>query len=261
MCPLTGVVDEYQGIDGKKLPSERVTSLEYLLVDEFGELSNFQLQGRMRSKKNVVLLIGIETETTTEHEQVVAKLYIEDTFKTELEILTTSRENGLLVPKVIRAQYDIIILEKIQGTPLVEVINETFDTRHIDELARWYYNFHSIHNKVKGDPRLRNFIVADVGIYGLDFEEVREDDWMVDIAGISASLLDTDPIFGQKKQNLSWRLLEQYLALKGTSRTREIDERFVETVVKTLQNTAALRNDPRIKEIAHRIQESGISFN
>jgi tRNA A-37 threonylcarbamoyl transferase component Bud32 len=184
-------------------------------------------------------------------------LFIADTFQKEVQILKESKKHGLSVPKIIISQDNVLLLSYIPGRPLVDIINQTFNQSIIHSLAEWYYLFHSVHSLIKGDPRLRNFIIDDQTIFGLDFEEARDGHWILDVAGIAASLFDTDPIFDKRKQALAWHFLENYLTLKHSQRDSAIDQLYTETIVETLKKTARLRKDPRILDLANTITKDG----
>ena len=199
------------GIDGIPLPQDRIDTLEQILYEKFSQGYVVESVCRLKSRKNTVISLKIHPKGE-EPITLVAKMFIAGRFKNELSILKSSWFHGLAVPQVFEAQDDVILMDFIPGDPFVDRINKTFEPHLIDRLAEWYYNYHRVHGQIKGDPRLRNFIVQNDQIFGVDFEESREDLWMVDIGGVCASLLDTDPIFDPRKRVLSWRFLEKYLS-------------------------------------------------
>lgn len=245
-----------KGKDGTALDSGLVDVLEHLLRELFGENTSPKIIERFRSKKNIVLHLHIPES----NQDLVAKLFITDTFEKEIRILDKSEKHGLSVPKIINSQDNVLLLSFIPGITLVDIVNQTFNQSIIHSLAEWYYLFHSVHSQIKGDPRLRNFIIDNQIIFGLDFEEVRDDHWILDIAGIAASLFDTDPIFDKRKQALAWDFLEKYLSLKHSQRDSAIDQLYTETIVEILKQTSQLRNDPRILDVANTITKNGFGF-
>ena len=146
----------------------------------------------------------------------------------------------------------------IQGVPYVTKINESFDPDLVDQLASWYYEYHNINNMIKGDSTLRNFICTSDGVYGLDFEESRKGDWMSDIGGTAASLLDTDPINDIRKRKLVWRLLDRYLTHLSESRNEATDRLYLKTIVDSLRETYRWRLDERILRLSEQIRTKGI---
>ncbi len=246
------------GIDGRRLEPTVVSSFEELLLEYYGPKMKIKSATRIQSKKNVTLDLIVDVgEDTFSH--VVAKLFIQDGYAIEQRILEESIANGLTVPRILTTVPRIILMEYIPGPPLIERIHETYSTEDIDKLASWYHRFHSIHNLIKGDSRLRNFIVKDNStIYGVDFEEVQSGEWIVDIGGAAASLLDTNPIFDIRKRKLAWRLFEKYLLLSGFNRTKKQETAFIQSVAKALQQTAIWRNDDELKRLSHQIRTNGI---
>ena len=245
------------GIDGISLPLDRIDTLEQILLEKFNREVIIESVMRLKSKKNTVVslkITPIESETTT----LVAKMFIAGRFENELSILKSSWLHGLAVPEVLEAKDNVILMSFIPGEPLVDRINRTFEPHLIDKLAKWYYNYHTTHKQIKGDPRLRNFICHDDHIFGVDFEESYSGPWMLDIAGVSASLLDTNPVFDQRKRVLSWRLLESYLSLFDKKRNEATDKEFISTLADILKQTSLWRKDDSILDISEKIRVEGL---
>lgn len=246
------------GVDDTSLNPDRITTLEEILVEQYGpDVSLLSLE-RLKSRKNIVVHLTIKTNEQSTPLETVAKMFVVDKFDIELQILRSSWEKSLAVPEVIEARNGVIFMDYITGEPLVDVLNRTFEPSLIDMLAEWYYNYHTAHDMIKGDPRLRNFIHHNGRVYGVDYEESRPDSWILDIGGTAASLLDTNPIFDVRKQKMCWTLLETYLDLIGEKRTSEIESEFNETVADTLKQTAIWRKSDEILSISEMIRETGI---
>jgi len=246
------------GVDDTTLNPDRITTLEEILVEQYGpDVSLLSLE-RLKSRKNIVVRLEITTSSTTKPLEVVAKMFVVDKFDIELQILKSSWEKSLAVPEVVTARDGVILMDYIAGEPLVDVLNRTFEPALIDMLAEWYYNYHSAHDMIKGDPRLRNFIHHNGRIYGVDYEETRPDSWILDIGGTAASILDTDPIYDVRKRKMCWALLETYLNLTDEKRIPEIEIQFIETVADTLKQTAIWRNNDELMSISENIRENGI---
>lgn len=245
------------GIDGIPLPQDRIDTLERILLEKFNQEVVIESVTRLKSKKNTVVSLKITprgSETTT----LVAKMFIAGRFENELSILKSSWSHGLAVPEVLEAQDDVILMNYIPGETFVDRINRTFEQHLIDKLAKWYYNYHTTHKQIKGDPRLRNFICHDNQIFGVDFEESCSGPWMLDIAGVSASLLDTNPVFNQRKRVLSWRFLESYLSFFGRNRDEVTDKEFISTLADILKQTSIWRKSDRILDISEKIRFEGL---
>ncbi len=248
--------NDLTGVDGIKLNPARARALENLLTQNFGPDIKARLIQRFKSKKNVVIHIGIDSDPGMP--DLVAKMFVTEHFKTDLMTLKLSHENGLAVPRVVDADDGVILMDFISGEPLTERINRTFESALIGDLAKWYYDYHSIRDMIKGDPRLRNFICAEKVLVGLDFEETTSGHWILDIGGASASLLDTKPVFDSRKKKLVWHFLEEYLSLRGKERSKNIDALFITTVSEALKRTAYWRKDDDILALANQVRESGI---
>ena len=246
------------GVDDTSLNPDRITTLEEILVENYGpDVSLLSLE-RLKSRKNIVVHLKLVDKEQTTPLEVVAKMFVVDKFDIELQILRSSWEKSLAVPEVIDAREGVILMDYITGEPFVDILNRTFEPSLIDILAEWYYNYHRAHDMIKGDPRLRNFIHNNGQIYGVDYEESRPDSWSLDIGGTAASLLDTNPVFDVRKQKMCWALLETYLDLIGERKTSEIEIEFNETVADTLRQTAIWRKNDKIMSISESIRENGI---
>jgi tRNA A-37 threonylcarbamoyl transferase component Bud32 len=243
----------FKGIDGTSLDPVRLTTLRAVLTETLGTRHTPVLKNRFRSRKNVVVHLQMPDDASHPHE-LVAKLFVTGSYEKELQILRKSLAHGLNVPAVLAAQNGVILTAYIPGEPLVDTINRTFDSATIDSLALWYHSYHTIHGEIKGDPRLRNFIWSNGQVYGVDFEESRPDHWITDIAGAAASLLDTDPIFDERKRALAWRFFKTYLSLRCSDCDPAINRLFIDTVADTLEVTANQRNDERILTLAKTIR-------
>ncbi|MFX1559041.1 MAG: hypothetical protein ACFFBL_00465 [Promethearchaeota archaeon] len=246
------------GIDDNSLKPDRITTLEEILVENYGPEISLLSMERLKSRKNTVIHLEIMSKEQTMPIEVVAKMFVVDKFEIELRILRSSWEMSLAVPEIVEAREGVILMDYISGEPLVDILNRTFESSLIDMLAEWYYNYHNAHDMIKGDCRLRNFIHHNGQIFGVDYEESRPGSWILDIAGSAASLLDTDPIFDVRKQKMCWTLLETYLDLIGEEKTHEIEIQFNETVADTLRQTAIWRKNDEIMSISEEIRENGI---
>ncbi len=246
-----------KGIDGKSLPIQRIHTLEDIILDRFGKDVTITSVNRLRSKKNSVFHLKL-LDQSSEEIDVVAKMFIEGKYENELTILSTSYTHGLSVPQILDARENVILMIFIPGEVIVDRINRTFEPKIIEQLAEWYFKFHSLYRQVKADPRLRNFIYHDEQIFGVDFEESHPGHWMIDIGGVCASLLDTNPIFDSRKRVLSWHLLDTYLSYLGEERTPSIEALFITTIADTLKQTSIWRDDATILELSERIRQEGL---
>ena len=84
---------------------------------------------------------------------------------------------------------------------------------------------------------------------------------MVDIAGVCASLLDTNPIFDPRKRKLSWRFLEKYLSFLDVSPDETMYTDFIPILADTLKQTSEWRKDSRILELSEKIRAEGLPID
>ena len=258
MDTLRKLEGDLVGLDDIGLDTTRLDTLESLLIRQFGSDFEAEFIQRFRSKKNIVIHLLVNSRNQTKRSNLVAKLFVTGHYSTEIKVLQMCHEGGLQVPQVIGAEKGVILMDFIPGETLTEYVNKTFSSNIIDILAGWYHKFHQITGMVKEDPRLRNFIYNKGTLFGLDFEETHVGHWIIDIAGVSASLFDTDPIYDKRKRVLVWQLLETYLGLCGLERNPEIDIQFVDKIAETLEKTSYWRQDSRIKSLAEHIRQNGI---
>jgi len=249
--------DTPNGIGRIPLPSDRIDSLETLLQDTFGKEAIIENVNRLKSRKNIVLHLKLSPKNQ-ESVDIVAKMFVVGRYDTELSLLKSSWKKGLAVPKVVEARDGVILMSFIPGETLGDKINTTFDPHLIEILAKWYYKYHTVHRQIKGDSRLRNFIYNENVLYGVGFEESCPGLWIFDIAGISASLLDTNPIFDARKRKLSWHLLDAYLSPLGQKRDTKIETEFATVIADALKQTSIWRRNNRILELSETIRTEGL---
>ncbi|MFW9811106.1 MAG: hypothetical protein ACFFF9_01480, partial [Candidatus Thorarchaeota archaeon] len=113
------------GIDGKSLHPDRITTLEKMLSDKYGKNASIKSVERLRSKKNIVVHLKIDVEKPVD---IVAKMFVVDKFNIEQRILKASWDKGLAVPKIIKAEDGVILMDFISGNLLVDALNQSFDT-------------------------------------------------------------------------------------------------------------------------------------
>jgi tRNA A-37 threonylcarbamoyl transferase component Bud32 len=250
---------DLKGLDGRALDPSRLSTLSDLIHEAIGREADVRMQSRLRSKKNVVLHLRAEaSQNRLGSIDFVAKLFVADTFQTEVDVLRLCQQNGVRVPEVITARDGVILMEYIAGENLVSNMNRTFSSSVTRNMARWYFDFHNATDLVKGDSILRNFILHNETLTGVDFEESHLGHWILDIAGSAASLLDTDPVFDSRKRVLAWELLDSYLQLRGVERTPEIECRFIAATADHLCHTARLRRSSDIMRISELVRSTGI---
>ena len=214
------------------------------LRDEIPELimaSNDFTLNRLSSKKNIVYELTFKKKPDKFPKEVILKLFRTNYAEKEYKALIKLEKQGLPIPKVLYFKKPYLILKKLEGVNLCDFINDDLvNITAIDELdleirdkiivsvkklAEWIANLHSqniitkkdtfeiiVFNK--GDTRLRDFIYNTTKnvIYGIDFEESYEGNFLDDLAWISCSLLDTNPgIFEVSEPMIKIELINYFL--------------------------------------------------
>ncbi|MFX1337705.1 MAG: hypothetical protein ACFFDK_03765 [Promethearchaeota archaeon] len=188
---------------------------------DLGESNSFSLN-QHKSKKNFVFDLVFEKKPKDFPKVSILKLYRTENAANEYNIYKRLEKQDLSIPKVLLYKNSYLILEKVKGINLCDVINDNLFNKikleelnpsvldllvlSIHKLADWIAQLHrqNIVNKAdpsniivlnKGDTRLRDFImdITTETIYGLDFEESYEGNYLDDLAWICCALLDTDP--------------------------------------------------------------------
>ena len=122
------------GIDNVRLDTARLDTLEALLIQLFGHDIKAEFFQRFRSKKNIVIDLGICSKTHRVPVSLVAKLFVTGYFENEIAILRKCHEGGLPVPRVKAAENGVILMDFVPGETLTEQVNRTFDSKIIDNL-------------------------------------------------------------------------------------------------------------------------------
>lgn len=194
-------------------------------------------------KKNIVCKI-----TFSNNESAVLKLYQEGNKENEIKILKICRKLEIDAPKILQIGNDYLILEYIKGENMGDLISESISEAQLKILAEWLYNFHKLmkthmgKNWIKGDSRVANFILQNNKIYGIDFEESRKGIWQRDIAEITTSILDMNPMFTQWKIQLSRKFIKYYLELRNDTNEEDI-EILRRTIIEVLRDTSIRRGN------------------
>ncbi len=153
--------------------------------------------------------------------------------KHEAKILSIARKAGVPTPIVLDVREDTIIMEKIEGTPLKDIINKSL-SRKVGELVAKLHDANIIH----GDITPLNLILKDNKIYfvdfGLSFIEDRIEPKGVDIHVYFESLkasfdnwkeLKEAFIDGYKKYKKWKEVLERVKEIEGRGRYIERKEK------------------------------------
>jgi len=208
-------------MDPQKVKKKLIKDLSTYIPEIQDKDNPFSLK-RLTSKKNIVYELDFKVKPKRFPKVVILKLFRTKFAEKEYKALTKLEKQGIAVPKVLFFNKPYIILEKLNGVNLCDLINDNLiDITSLDELdakmrtkiiqsikslAEWIANLHKqniIDDKDpsqitvlnKGDTRLRDFIydTSKKEIYGIDFEESYEGNYHDDLAWICCSFIDTNP--------------------------------------------------------------------
>jgi RIO-like serine/threonine protein kinase len=136
--------------------------------------------------------------------QFVYKKFVQGNKENEYTALTALK--GGRFPHILACGNDAICLEYIKGQTMLECLEESERSGEtcsgfINELLYFLQGFYeSMPGFVYGDVNLRNFIVAESGIYGVDLEETHPGRPEIDIGRAMAFILTYYPVTQYKKE-------------------------------------------------------------
>lgn len=193
------------------------------LVDEKCGLKILSMEKVFSRRNEVYLLQGLNTGD--KHVKYVLKLNRRTSVAPEVSILKGLSAAGLGVPTVIWSDEHTILMEYSAGILLADIMyREELIQRDdwVEALSTWLYKLHTLcpqGDKVLCFPdlNLRNFIFTDSDIVGLDFEAAVWDRPERDLGGLSAFIINSDPMFTSAKYDAIRRLVNSY------ARRRPID--------------------------------------
>jgi tRNA A-37 threonylcarbamoyl transferase component Bud32 len=236
--------------------------------EELRELRRSRLGQDYPSRKNKVFKSELEGEL------VVVKIFPVDRYEAasaEFTILERCSKAGLAVPSPIRLLQGAIVIEHIEGTTVADAL-DSIDAEIglgapdgmeragpiMRSLGCWLASFHELHGfrVARGDSIMRNFILVDHALYGIDFEEASECDVLLDLGQMCSSLLSMRPMFTKEKFELVHILSNHYFEAAGTSRLDDLPGKISEA----LRFYARFRRDGgSLLTWADRIEHSGLA--
>ncbi len=185
------------------------------LIKMFDEIKIIQ---KYESKKNQAI------EIQADEKKYILKLFSDQRkqyLQSEVSVLSCAKQD--LIPSLIAydEQDSFLMLEKIPGNNLCDALNDTSidgnkKKKLVILLAEWFATFHkdfsmtSCATVIRADSILRNFLINDDRIIGVDFEEAQQANPWEDIGEICASILDTNPMFTEEKIKLVQIFLKSY---------------------------------------------------
>ncbi len=223
-----------------------------------------------RSRKNRVFRITYDGDVR------IAKVYPWANAKTaheEYAVLSKAYKLGLRVPEPLELVGNTIVMTDLDGTVALDMleqqsgheegISDKYGEMSLDELscelADWLASFHSAFEfKVRrGDTVLRNFINARGQVYGVDFEESRKGDTLLDLGEMCASILSIRPFFSSRNTGFATNVISRYS--KAVHRDRSAD--LPEAIALGLEHYAKYRKDRKTLEtLAQSFRNEGLSL-
>ena len=227
-------------MDTNKIKKKVLNDLKKEIPDIMKGADEFSLN-RLSSKKNIVYELNFDKKPQKFPKQVILKLFRTNYAEKEYKALKQLEKQNLEIPKVLFFKKPYLILKKVNGVNLCDYVNDnlvnisTLDNLNseirnniflgLKKLAEWIARLHNqniINDKDiseiivfnKGDTRLRDFIfdISKKTIYGIDFEESYEGNYLDDLAWICCSLLDTNPgIFEIPEPIIKIKLINHFL--------------------------------------------------
>jgi tRNA A-37 threonylcarbamoyl transferase component Bud32 len=222
-----------------------------------------------RSRKNRVFRIAYDDTIC------VAKVYPWANSKVasdEFDLLSRCFELGLRVPEPLELVGNTIVMTYLDGVnvadafeppPHDEAAQEAAEKIPFDELseglADWLASFHkALDLKVRrGDTILRNFIQHRGKIYGVDFEESRKGDILLDLGELCANILGMRPLFSSRNTMLTRAIISSYWEAIGRDRSDDLPE----AIALGLEHYAKYRKDRKVLEtLAQSFRNEGLTL-
>ena len=185
------------------------------------------------SKKNDVSLYKIVDDRGKKQYVVIKKFKSDDSYKNELDVyqrLISIQDKSKLIfnyPKLLgyNDKKLLLALDYIKGHNILEKIEYYESINCISKISEiliavfeWLNQFYSVidvtGNEVLGDVNLRNFIISENGIYGLDFENVKLGNRKSEMIQVLAFYMLYEPIKSDIKKKVVNLVRKKYLEQK-----------------------------------------------
>ncbi len=222
----------------------------------------------MRSRKHATAEVVIATDagkSECSRQDIIVAKHFADAEKGlllhEQSVHSHAMGTGIPVPRILYVLDNFLVLEKVEGSTLMDVVNDGAlpverKKEAIASLGSWLGSFHAAfaahpQARRRGDANLRNFIMTGVGaIVGLDFEEACLEDPVVDLNEVVDSILQSNPgIYSDGMPAIKWkfdlceRLLRTYAAAAHKPPVQVIGEPagFINSQLRVMQQLADIR--------------------
>lgn len=175
-----------------------------------------EIVGRFRSKRNVV-----EECILPDIGRVVRKDFGGNRagYEAELAMLRRLAGAGVRAAEVIRAEEPVILLRRLPGAPLIDLLEgaegdparEMRFRQALPALREWLAGYYAASGgMILGDAHLRNFLLSPQGeLAGVDFEACRPGCPEEDVARLAVFTLTYDPALTEVKRRLAGELLRE----------------------------------------------------
>jgi tRNA A-37 threonylcarbamoyl transferase component Bud32 len=245
------------------LPRLIINSLKVILGEDYTILEFERLPSRRNEVYKILGTLSPQAPPTP----LIAKYFKQAGITHETSILHEAHQLNLHVPAIIGTTADVLMLEYIDAPNLCDLITITPDSMLGKMLAFWLARFHTVfsrgHGKVlvKGDARIRNFLVQSDHLIGVDFEESHIGSYHEDLAVACASILDTNPIFTAEKIHLCRILIETYAGIRRIADIPQLKAAVTTNMIMVLWQTAERRgNPPNLAQHISLFEKGAIAF-
>lgn len=190
----------------------------YQDILELLNIESYTVKKRFFSRCNAVYLIHALCRNDINME-FVYKCYIWGDIENEFNAL--QRLAGLYVPRILARGRSSLCMEYIRGETLLECLeNAEKQNRPFEEYIDLFTGFlkgvyTATPGQIYGDVNLRNFILAEDGLWGVDLEESCTGNIAVDIGKAAAFVLTYRPKNTEYKQKTASYLIERSSVLFG----------------------------------------------
>lgn len=231
---------------GISLPRMVVKSMEAIVGDSF----NITGVQRLPSRRNEVYRIEGVIPPDTRLRRFVAKFFHTPGIAHETSILKQASQHHIAVPRIVGTTTNVLVMDYVDAPNLCDLITIYPAPHYAHLLAMWFAQYHNAFARtteqvlLKGDARIRNFLIAPDRVVGVDFEDSQTGPYTQDLAVVCGSVLDTTPLFTRPKQALCSDFLKWYSNLRPVTNYKQLTSETTTNLIAILQATASRRGEP-----------------
>ncbi len=233
-------------MSSQQLPRMVIGALKVVINEDF-TLTAFE---KLQSRRNEVYKIMGSYPSQPSPQIIVAKFYHQPGIAHETSILREAATKQVLVPRVIGTTSNVLLMEYIEGPNLCDLVTANPQAKYGRQLATWLVEFQNAFQidqnsvLVKGDARLRNFILQENRVVGVDFEEGYIGSYNEDLIELCASILDTAPLFTKKKFQLCNVILRSYTRQRKIRNLKQFKHLLRPLLIDKLWQISGRRGNP-----------------